>query len=181
VIDNPTGTGKMLINSQTGEVIKDYGVDPVTGKALAPANDLKKDALISAQQLLDKFNAKQGTSIVGTSRLWTFGHAIPGTAAADFQVQFDNLKGKISLDNVKYLKGQGQVSDAERKLLAEASSKLNLSQSEAEFKKSIEDIIMSLSGGQSTNTINVIAPDGTIGTIPASQLQDALNQGYKKQ
>lgn len=29
-------------------------------------------------------------------------------------------------------------------------------------------------------TVTVIAPDGSRGTIPADQLQDALNQGYKK-
>lgn len=35
-------------------------------------------------------------------------------------------------------------------------------------------------GGGSATTVNVIAPDGTSGTIPADQLQDALSQGFKQ-
>jgi hypothetical protein len=181
VVDNPTGTGKMLINSATGEVIRDYGVDPITGKALAPANALKTDALTSAQQLLDKFVNREGTAAVGGSRI--FGtQLIPGSAAKNFEIQFDNVKSLLSLDNIKYLKGQGQVSDAERRLLADASTKLNLSQSEAEFKTTLEGIINGLSGATGIlEEITVISPNGTVGTIPANQLQEALTQGYKQQ
>jgi len=118
----------------------------------ANASELKTSALTSAQELLNKFNSGQGTSAVGMSRLFGLQY-IPGTKPANFQIQFDNLKSLISLDNVKYLKGQGQVSDAERKLLADASSKLNLSQSEDEFKKALEDIVNGLSG-TSTSTDN---------------------------
>lgn len=111
----------------------------------ANAVELKNNALSSANDLLTKFNAGKGTSAVGRSRLFG-GQYIPGTPQKDFSVQFDNLKSLLSLDNVKLLKGQGAVSDAERQLLADASSKLNLSQSEGEFKSALEGIIKALGG-----------------------------------
>jgi hypothetical protein len=49
------------------------------------------------------------------------------------------------LDNVKYLKGQGQISDAERQLLADASTKLDRGMSESEFKNTLGQIVVGLS------------------------------------
>lgn len=109
--------------------------------ATSEANALKISALDSAKQLmtaLDKGNLRTGiNSIFGT---------IPGTAFRDSRVLYDNLKSLLSLDNVKLLKGQGQVSDAERRLLEEASSQLDISQSTPAFKTALEKIIKSLSG-----------------------------------
>lgn len=114
---------------------------------------IKTDAITSAKALLEKFNKGIGTSAVGGSRVFGLQN-VPGTAPRDFQVQFDNLKSLLSLDNIKLLKGQGAVSDAERKLLADASSKLDLSQSEKEFKKALEDIVKGLSGTQTPNDVS---------------------------
>lgn len=111
----------------------------------AGANVLKQTALESATELLRKLDAGEGTSAVGKSRILGLQY-LPGTASKNFQVQFNNLKSLLSLDNVSLLKGQGQVSDAERRLLSEASAKLELSQSEPEFRKAILDIQKVLSG-----------------------------------
>lgn len=125
-------------------------------EAKAGAEELKSNAFTSASDLLDKFNAGKGNSAVGKSGfLGTFGYAlVPGTERANFIVQFNNLKSLLSLDNVKYLKGQGQISDAERALLAQASAKLDLSQSEKEFKKALEDIknVLSSDTGSSSSS-----------------------------
>lgn len=133
----------------------DYLVDengnltnPKVPEATKQSMELKKSALTSAKELLDKFNA--GKSAVGAERLLGI-QKLPGTTARDFDVQFNNLKSLLSLDNVKLLKGQGQVSDAERQLLADASSKLDVSQSKGEFKKALEDIIKGLSGPGDNN------------------------------
>lgn len=133
-----------------------------SGNVIPAQNELKTNALNSAKTLLDKFNKGEGTSAVGTSgTLNSFGYGlIPGTQRADFVVQFNNLKSLLALDNVKYLKGQGQVSDAERRLLEQASAKLDLSQSEGEFKKSLTEIYNTLSGtpgtiGAQTNNSNI--------------------------
>jgi hypothetical protein len=58
------------------------------------------------------------------------------------------LKSQLSLEAIKYLKGQGQVSDAERRILAEAVSELNLSQTESAFEESLQQIIDKLSAGE---------------------------------
>jgi hypothetical protein len=108
--------------------------------------ELGKEALSLANDLSKMLEDKKGTSIVGGSRVLTLGKAIPGTDAADFKNLFDSIKSKLSLEGTKYLKGQGQVSDAERKLLAEAVSELNLAQSEEAFKASLKKIINKLSG-----------------------------------
>jgi len=111
-------------------------IDPTTGKQ---TSELKLQAKDSAKALLDKFNEGGATGAVGfgtgVSRFVT--GLVGGTPIQDFTVQFDNLKSLLSLDNVKLLKGQGQVSDSERKLLADASTKLSLSQSREEFRKTL--------------------------------------------
>jgi hypothetical protein len=159
------------------KIIKINGVDyqqnpdgsftaPDLPEATKQATDLQNQAGASAQALLDKLINGKGTSAVGTSRIFQI-QRIPGTAAYDFEVQFNNLKSLLSLDNVKLLKGQGQVSDAERKLLAEASAKLDLGQSEAEFKKSLQDVAVVLGNPgdiqvKSDNTYIYKNLDGTI-------------------
>lgn len=125
-------------------------IDPVTGKK---TSELKLQAKDSAKALLDKVINGTGTSAVGLSRVFGTQY-IPGTAGADFTVQFDNLKSLLSLDNIKLLKGQGQVSDAERKLLADASAKISLSQSEGEFKSSLKQVYIGLGGTQKVTMKN---------------------------
>jgi len=117
--------------------------NPQVPEETKQASELKTQASTSAQELLDKINKGEGTSAVGKSRIFGL-QKVPGTAAANFEIQFNNLKSLLSLDNVKLLKGQGQVSDAERRLLSEASAKLDLAQSEPEFKKALEDIVKTL-------------------------------------
>lgn len=120
------------------------------------ASDLKSDALTSAQQLLSTFDSSSGVlgtplggarqAVGGTSVL----PIIPGTQAADFVKNIDNLKSLLSLDNVRYLKGQGAVSDAERQLLADSATQLSRTQSEGQFKKTLQGIIDTLGKAQAT-------------------------------
>lgn len=116
--------------------------------------ELGKSALTTAQSLYDKFNSGKGTSAVGKSGLLnSLGYGlIPGTDRANFVTDFNALKSQLSLEGVKYLKGQGQVSDSERALLARAVTKLDLSQSEDEFKTTLESIIKKLNGGVTNAT-----------------------------
>lgn len=147
-------------------------IDPLTGK---PTSELKISARTSAQELLNKVISGTGTIAIGKSRLTGLQY-IPGTSQADFQVQFDNLKSLLSLENIKLLKGQGQVSDAERKLLADASSKINLSQSEKEFKSALSDVYIGL-GGQKTVTLVDSSGQSQQVTIDADGLQKAKDDG----
>lgn len=135
------------------------------------ASELKMNALTTAQALLKKFNDGEGTSAVGKSGfLNSLGYGfIPGTPRANFVNDFNSLKSLLSLDNVKLLKGQGAVSDAERALLEKASTKLNLSQSEKDFKSTLEDLVKSLSN-------QTVSNNGY-----KQKIQDALGQGYNPQ
>lgn len=122
--------------------------------------------LDAAKRLKEMFDAGKGTSTVGTSRLFGGGINAPGTDSSNFVNLFETLQANKSLEGVKFLKGQGQVSDAERLLLKNAMSELNLSQSEGEFKKSLQRIIDKLEGNAISTTSGTgqqeIAPDGTL-------------------
>lgn len=146
---------KVLVDNQTGEVISNPSTQPGLAKA---TSELQTQALTSAQDLLDKFTGSNGSAAVGKSRLFGLQY-IPGTKTKDFEIQFNNLKSLLSLDNIKLLKGQGAVSDSERQLLADASSKLNLGQSEGEFKTALENIVKSLTGKGSLDTYIEKNPD----------------------
>lgn len=204
---------KMLIDTNTGDTIKDYGSTAIGGVAgqadqttqswadlitngkatikdvpaayknavsvqlsqnpeIKQATELQQTALTSAKDLLNKFTSGNGTFAVGGTRLLGTQY-IPGTAPYDFQVNYDNLKSLLSLDNVKYLKGQGQVSDAERRLLQDASSKLNTGSSEAEFKKALNDIITVLTKTEdySKNTNDVVTAENAKQAFSQIQLQ----------
>lgn len=128
--------------------------------------ELGKSALATAKELMKKFETGTGISAVGKSRFLGYGaFPPPGTDAANFTNDFNAVKSQLSLEAVKYLKGQGSVSDAERALLAQAATKLNLSQSEGEFKKTLQGIIDKLEGNSVNTPVTTAAPDGSGDTI----------------
>ena len=140
--------------------------------------ELGKAALGTATTLMDMFNKGKGTSMVGASRIFGGGIAFPGTDSADFGNNFDSLKSQLALEGIKYLKGQGAVSDAERALLAQAVTKLSLSQSEDEFKKTLQGIIDKLSGNTPNTPANVYRPGmSSINTsVEDVKVEDAKNK-----
>lgn len=131
--------------AKIGDVPKALQNAVSTGLANSPqTSQIKQDALASANDLLTQFNAGN-TGAVGGSSIFNFA-TIPGSDKANFINALNTLKSQLSLSNVNLLKGQGAVSDAERALLAAASSKLSTTQSETEFKKTLQDVINALSG-----------------------------------
>jgi len=150
--------GKFAKNeSAKSEIIKINGIDykvnadgsytePNVPSSVGKATELRTNAYNAAKALLSKVEKGQGTFGVGGTRVFGGGlfTLVPGTDPANFKNDFNNLKAQLSLDNVKLLKGQGAVSDAERQLLADASTKLNLAQSDAEFKTTLEGIVSNL-------------------------------------
>ncbi len=123
------------------------------------ATELGKAALSTAKDLVSKFKNRLGTSVVGRSRLFGGGIATPGSDSANFINDFKSLKSQLALEGVKYLKGQGAVSDSERALLTQAVTKLDLSQSEDEFKKTLDDIVTRLEGGSTGSSAS--SPKGS--------------------
>lgn len=174
------GQGDKLVDSTGKEIAnnpKSTTQTEAEKTAAAAGVQLKTDALTSAQELLRKFQSGNTFAVGGSSVFGT----LPGTASRDFTVQFNNLKSLLSLDNVKLLKGQGQVSDAERKLLAEASAKLELSQSEPEFQSALQGIISALSGQSATPGANRDQAYQTLSTEFPGLTEDEKNQLLQEQ
>lgn len=65
---------------------------------------------------------------------------------AKTRAKFDMLMSLLSLENVKFLKGQGQVSEAERDLLKKAAASLNTDMTNEDFYNELLKIKGSLSG-----------------------------------
>lgn len=63
---------------------------------------------------------------------------VPGSDKADFKIKLDNLISKLTLDNMGKMKGV--LSDADIKMIRDASSGLDASMSEDEFKKQLNFI-----------------------------------------
>lgn len=123
--------------------------------------EIGKQTLDAAKRLLTMFDAGEGISTVGTSRLFGGGIATPGSDSFNFKNLFENLVANRSLDGAKFLKGAGSVSDAERQLLKSAMAELNLGQGEEAFRKSLQSIIDKLEGNAGGTGEVVTAPDGT--------------------
>jgi hypothetical protein len=111
--------------------------------------ELGKAALATAKRLMEKVKSGKGTFGIGASRLWGAGGLMgvtPGTDQFSLLNDFNSLKSQMSLEGVKYLKGQGAVSDAERALLAQAVTNLNASQGDQDFESTLQGIIDKLEG-----------------------------------
>ncbi len=135
--------------------------------------ELGKESLAIAKDLKTKLGRGGSAAVGGTSIFNKY--AIPGSARTDFIKTFDTLKSKLSLEGVKYLKGQGQVSDAERRLLSEAVSNLYLETSEKQFKTALDTIINKLEGN-SIGSYSITAPDENTYTFNSQAELDAFKK-----
>lgn len=138
--------------------------------------ELGKNSLTAAQALLKKLDDRVGTGAVGGTSIFN-GIALPGSENKNFQIDFQNLKDMLSLDGVRYLKGQGSVSDAERGLLASAVTKLNLAQSEGDFRTTLTSLINTLSGGVSDTSGGItVSAGGQSYSFPDQASADAFKK-----
>lgn len=74
------------------------------------------------------FSTTVGATLVPGTRF------VPGTDAADFQARFDELKGGAFLQAFETLKGGGQITEREGQVATQAMTRMNLAQSEKEFR-----------------------------------------------
>jgi hypothetical protein len=149
--DNRTG-GLEIVNGPDGKPIIGFQADPVGQGEVAGA---KKGATVTAEKtvnekfdapkviaqgeetikLVDDLLASPGFSqAVGKSRMLGI-QMIPGTAAKDFDIRLDQLKGKQFLQAFESLKGGGQITEIEGKKATDAIARMNAAGSESEFIK----------------------------------------------
>lgn len=76
------------------------------------------------------------TQAVGLSSLVPI---IPGTAAADFKARLDQVGGEQFLQAFESLKGGGQITEIEGQKATEAIARMQRSQTEKEFDKSVKE------------------------------------------
>ena len=148
--------------------LQSSGNDPA-GKPTV--TELGKKQLAAAKAAMLMFDNGQGTSIIGKSRLFGGGIITPGSDSFNLNNLIENIRSIASLDAVKFLKGQGAVSDAERALLQQSATLLNKSQSETEFKNTLQGIIDTLSG----------TPEGQVQSVTQSGGEVREKDGVKYQ
>lgn len=157
-----TAQGVMAFNARTGKmepVVGPNGV-PVVGAAADPSLQgalagakagatteakSRTEARLGAPQAIaqgeetirlvdDLLKAPGMKQAVGASRMLGIQN-IPGTAAKDFDVRLDQLKGQQFLQAFESLKGGGQITEVEGKKATDAIARMNAASSESEFVK----------------------------------------------
>jgi hypothetical protein len=161
-----TAQGVMSFNARTGRMEPITGADgrPFIGAAADPSlqgqiagakssasteGKLRAEARVEAPKvvqqgeqaikLVDDLLASPGfKQAVGASRMLGV-QKIPGTAAKDFDIRLDQLKGQQFLQAYETLKGGGQITEAEGKKATDAISRMNAAGSETEFENAARE------------------------------------------
>jgi len=111
-------------------------------KAKADAGALKDAALKAAMELRDgNYGAITGAKSPAL--------LIPGTKPQSTLNKFKQVKSLLTLDNIKYLKGTGQISDKEQEILSSAATSLERNLSNEDFAIELDNIISNLGGSPS--------------------------------
>lgn len=128
----------------------DYQWDASTGtweQATVPdtaqgLSDLGQQALSLVSELITDPGREGAT---GTLRLFT---NRSGTPAYDYKTKLDRLMALLSLENIKYLKGTGAISDKESAILQSASAALDPKMSESAFLAELRRVQSDLQNAQ---------------------------------
>ena len=176
-VDDLLATRKALIDQGLDTTAVDK---TLTEKGVDVMQTTKSKATGEIADLIDKVLAENTDPITGLLRL---GGIIGGGKGQKVSALYNQLKAKLSLDNVKSLKGQGAVSDAERQLLENASSSINEKMGNGDFREaltSLRDELRGTSNGGVPTQVRLKSPDGQTYDVPQSEVQDALDHGYKR-
>lgn len=115
-----------------------------TGEAVAGAQlGLGQEEAKTAQSLalIEKALAHPGrATATGASAKFDPRNAIPGTAAYDFNILSEQLKGQAFLEAFESLKGAGAITDREGQAATVAMARLDTAQSEQEYEKALIEL-----------------------------------------
>lgn len=124
------GGKKVLINTQTGDTIRELGA----GEAIP------EDAANSPQNILSALTELKGhpgkSFAVGKTSLFNF---IPGTSGASFVDKLNSVKSLLTLPNLGLLKGA--MSDNDLKFINSAGTSLATSNTQEDFNRELDKII----------------------------------------
>ena len=126
--------GTQLITTQEGVVTQ----VPIAGSSVAQEVQQAVDTASSTLQVIDEALAHKGLSAaVGPldARTPTF---LPDATA--FEAYHNQIKGKAFLQAFESLKGGGQITEIEGQKAEQAIARLDLAQSEEDYKKALKDL-----------------------------------------
>lgn len=143
---------------EQNQVMRDLGIQEKSLKVqeLEAKKDERKRAIdaqrasANAQlQVIDQaLNHPGRETATGLSSMIDPRNRVPGTDATDFQVLLDQIGGAAFLQGFESLKGGGAITEIEGKKAEQAIARLNRAQSDAEFKKSLEELRSVVAAGQ---------------------------------
>lgn len=116
-----------------------------TGKT----SGVTQNAISAIDQLL-QMDTNPITGLLRGGGTWV--GSLTGTGQAQ-QGLYDQIRSLLTLDNIQYLKGTGQISDKEQEILTNASSRIRPGMGDAEFRQALEELRAQLSGQQSLSSI----------------------------
>jgi hypothetical protein len=179
VIDQ--GGRKLLINSQTGEILKDFGTTNVATDVLQMAQ--KAEYISTVDALKNHAGISKSVGVTGLARFTPFKVDVMTGQVADFTASVEQLASGLTLTSLIQAKEQGAtfgaLSDGEREVLAKAGTKINAwkrerddgsvyyAASEKDFKRELDKISnfakldYVLKGGSPTDVGLVQMKDGT--------------------
>ncbi len=150
--DAPDDKTKQLIAQ---DILAAGGVDKYRKKA--PLSKTKQDMVKSIDELLaNNTSSFTGALRDGDSRFGPLLDKLMFRDTSGTKATINNLKANLALLSAGKIQGQGSVSEAERKLLNDASSKLNSNKnlSDTKFKDVLKELRKTLAPGQSISGDN---------------------------
>lgn len=139
-------------------------------QADTPSTELKDEQGNVVDQLLSR-DLTEITSDPASLGLNRLGSYKPGTSAFMTRKLSERLVNLIQLESAKYLKGQGQVSNSEREMLAAAATALDTGLNEADYRAMLLELKQKLS----PKSFNAVFNPG--GSTPAAQTTAANTAG----
>jgi hypothetical protein len=136
---NASGIG---IGQSTESKYNQQKTGEINGEAQAKAQIDLPGSLAASEQLsklTNEISTHPGLpGVVGMPNFWG-AMPFPGTKEADFKARLEQLKGTAFLQAFEKLKGGGAVSEREGQQATAALARLQTSQTEKEFKNSLQD------------------------------------------
>lgn len=150
---------------QNGGKITDVPDEYQNAVVQGTTTQAKPQSEISKQvsSVIDELLLNPGLSRISGPTDQLLGGAFGDAALA--KNKYNQLKGLLSLDNIKYLKGTGAISDAEQRLLANAASAIGRNLSDEDFRKELVKLKEGLTAVQD----NILADD---------EIEYLRSQGY---
>lgn len=133
---------KAMYENPPNQTAYDYYMDMAKEEAASEKdNKTPGESTNEILNITDKLLARDTKPITGALRA---GSMIPGGSGKYTQALYEQLKGLLSLESRQKLKGQGQISDYEFKVLEQSASALRDDMSDEDFKAVLEELKLRL-------------------------------------